>query len=207
MNKQSAVKKLSSSSAKKNSGANANAKKNSGANASAKKNSSANANAKRNAAANQNDPFGGLAQGLFQLGQSMGQAFQAMAGAAGWHGADDIQTMKGLAGEYLWAENAFNPGKITFTFDAGAVGYKGKYKIVNLLGMEIEKGVFNTVPNNPAIGWASITLQPAGGANIRSFVVSGMMTGSDWKIVIMLLNKLDASGPVLPAFSAVRIGV
>jgi hypothetical protein len=131
-------------------------------------------------------------------------AVKFLTGNAGWHNYDDIQTLEGLGGEYLWAENLF-ASKIRFTFDAGKVGSEGTYTIKDLLGNITEEGKFNCVPNNPAIGWAFIGLQPNSGNNIRSFIVNGMMTDANWKIITLLLNKVNDQGPVYPAFSCVRM--
>lgn len=129
---------------------------------------------------------------------------QAPLGNAGWHGADDIQTLVGLEGTFLWTENIFAPSQIQFTFDAGHVGETGTYKITSLQSLPIEHGTFFSVPNNPAIGWAFINLIPQAGSP-RPFIVSGMFTDQAWKISILLLNKIGATGPVQPPFSAVRI--
>jgi hypothetical protein len=125
-------------------------------------------------------------------------------GAAGWHGVDDIQTLDGLGGSYLWTENPLQPARITFRFDPGHIGSQGTYDIISGL-FTIEQGIFYCVPNNPAIGWASISLAPSSASIPRSFIVAGMFTDSNWKIEIMLLNKLNASGPVQPPFSVIRM--
>ncbi|HEY3262233.1 MAG TPA: hypothetical protein VGJ95_18540 [Pseudonocardiaceae bacterium] len=125
-------------------------------------------------------------------------------GAAGWHGPLDIQTLEGLQGQFLWPEDPFNFRVITFTFDADKVGFQGTYKLA--VGVfTVEEGIFHCVPNNPAIGFAFIGLVPQGGSASRTFLVSGMFTDKDWKIIIGLLNKLGPNGPIQPPFSAVRI--
>lgn len=128
----------------------------------------------------------------------------ASPGAAGWHGADDIQTMTGLEGRLLWSEDPLEPMQAAFTFAPGHEGYQGAYQL-SRLGSAVESGVFYSVPNNPAMGWAAITLVPTGGSEPRTSVVSGMFTDSDWRIEVMLLNKLNAHGLVQPAFPAVRM--
>lgn len=125
-------------------------------------------------------------------------------GAAGWHGVDDIQTLDGLGGSYLWTENPLQPGRITFQFDPGHIGSQGTYNIISGL-FTVEQGIFYCVPNNPAIGWASITLAPNSSPIPRSFIVAGMFTDSHWKIEILLLNKLNETGPVQPPFSVIRM--
>ncbi len=121
-------------------------------------------------------------------------------GPAGWHGADDIETLVGLEGSFQWFEGGL-PQVMTFTFDAGAQGSQGTYV---LSGEDrLETGAFSCVPNNPAIGWAFIVLDPQGGSP-RPLIVSGMMTDAEWDILIALLNEVGPGGPVQPAFSAIR---
>jgi len=123
---------------------------------------------------------------------------------AGWHGPTDIQTLSGLEGQFLWAEDFFSVRTIGFTFDLDKIGFQGTYKLTNGLSI-VEGGVFYSVPNNPAIGFAAVTLAPDSGQPPRSFVVSGMFTDNEWKIYVALFNKLGPTGPVQPPFSAVRI--
>lgn len=131
-------------------------------------------------------------------------AGERVASAAGWHGVTDIQTLEGLGGNYLWPENLFQIARIGFRFDPDRVGSQGTYEIISWFGT-FEQGIFYCVPNNPAIGWAAITLVPNNQSNPRSFVVAGMFTDSNWKIEILLLNKLNDQGLVQPPFSAVRL--
>ncbi|HET7865086.1 MAG TPA: hypothetical protein VFL86_11845 [Burkholderiaceae bacterium] len=131
-------------------------------------------------------------------------AVERAASAAGWHGVSDIQTLEGLGGDHLWPENLFQVARIGFRFDPDRVGSRGTYEITSWFGT-FEQGVFYCVPNNPAIGWAAIALAPGNSASPRSFVVAGMFTDSNWKIEILLLNKLNDQGLVQPPFSAVRI--
>ena len=122
---------------------------------------------------------------------------------AGWHGPSDIKTLVGLEGQFLWPEDVFNVGTIRFTFDAGKIGYDGRYELTR--GWSVaEQGQFHSVPNNPAIGFAAIALMPDGGEP-RSFVVNGMMTDNEWKIYVAVLNKLGPTGPLQPPLSIVRI--
>lgn len=124
---------------------------------------------------------------------------------AGWHGSDDIETLVGLAGQYLWAEDPFRVAHINFEFDHGHIGSQGSY-VINSGINSLEEGSFYSVPNNPAIGWASITLIPENLPTApRSFIVAGMETDSKWKIIVLLLNKLGEKGPIQPPFSAIRI--
>ncbi len=123
--------------------------------------------------------------------------------SAGWHGASDIVTLKGLGGDFLWAENPLQPSRIRFTFDPAHVGSQGTYKI-EALPWQVEEGTFFSVPNNPAIGWAAVCLMPKTGPT-RVFTVYGMFTDAAWTISILMLNKLDAQGPVQPPFSVLRM--
>ena len=97
------------------------------------------------------------------------QSAQVM--GAGWHGPTDIQTLSGLEGQFLWAEDFFSVRTIAFTFDLDKIGFQGTYKLTNGLSI-VEEGVFHSVPNNPAIGFAAITLVPNSGQPPRSFVVT-----------------------------------
>lgn len=123
------------------------------------------------------------------------------ASPAGWHGADDIETLIGLEGTFQWFEGG-RPQLMSFTFDAGKEGSQGTY-VLEGEGRR-EAGIFGCVPNNPAIGWAFITLAPTGGSP-RPVIVSGMMTDAEWDIQIALLNEVGDKGPVLPGFSAIRV--
>jgi hypothetical protein len=69
----------------------------------------------------------------------------------------------------------------------------------------VEEGVFFSLPNNPAIGFAVLTLTPQGGPAPRTFFFAGIFTDNELKIIIALLNKLGPSGPIQPPLSAVRI--
>ena len=84
------------------------------------------------------------------------------------------------------------------TFDLDKIGFQGTYKLTNGLSI-IEEGVFHSVPNNPAIGFAAVTLVPDGGQAPRSFVVSGMFTDNEWKIYV----ALQQAGAQWPAAAAV----
>lgn len=143
-------------------------------------------------------------QALENLKSQYEKAAQVV-GAAGWHGPLDIETLEGLEGQFLWAEDPFIFRTITFTFDADKVGFQGRYKLVTGV-FAVEEGVFHSVPNNPAIGFAFLTLVPQGGPAARTFLVAGIFTGDDGRIITGLFNKLGPNGPIQPPFSAVRIG-
>jgi hypothetical protein len=127
----------------------------------------------------------------------------AQGSAAGWHGANDIQTLSGLEGRFLWAEDLFAIRTISFTFDPGTIGFQGRYNLSTGF-MVVEEGIFHCVPNNPAIGFAAITLVPASGAATRTFRVTGMFTDPEWRIYVAMLDKLGQNGPV-PMMSMTRI--
>jgi len=122
--------------------------------------------------------------------------------AGGWHGPDNIVTLKGLAGNYLWAADPLLPSQMSLRFDVGHEGSQGTYTLTS--GIGIKEGVFYCVPNNPAIGWAFISLVPNNGGEPSTFTVAGMMTDAAWKIWILLLNRVGASGPIEPPFSVLR---
>ena len=127
-------------------------------------------------------------------------------GAIGWHGPTNIQTLVGLEGTFLWTEKPFMIENITFDFDTDKVGFQGQYKIRSGWGLLSEEGTFHCVPNNPAIGWAFISLVPTTpNQTTRGFIISGMVTDAAWKIYVLSLNNVGESGPTLPLFSAVRL--
>lgn len=140
--------------------------------------------------------------------ESLRSQFERDAGklSAGFHGPNEIDTLVGLEGVFLWPEDPFTVRAITFTFDSDKVGFQGKYKIVSGI-LPIEEGVFHCQPNNPAIGFAFIVLEPQGGTSSRPFTFAGMFTDAAGRITIALLNKLGPNGPINPPFSAVRMGV
>ncbi len=123
--------------------------------------------------------------------------------AAGWHGANDIETMSGLEGRFLWTEDLFALRTISFAFDADKIGFQGRYTLSTGL-VVVEEGTFFTVPNNPAIGFAAITLAPQSGADTRTFRVAGMFTDNEWRIYVAVLNKLGQTSPA-PMISMTRI--
>jgi len=120
---------------------------------------------------------------------------------AGWHALNDIETLIGLGGTYQWYEDGVLR-QMTLTFDPGKEGIQGTYALVS--NDSKESGAFNSTPNNPAIGWAYILLQPTGGAP-RPLIFSGMLTDADWKVLVALLNEVGQSGPIEPPFPIVRV--
>ena len=131
-----------------------------------------------------------LAPALFQAGPAV-QATETVQ-HAGWHNFDNIPTLSGLAGTFYWPENPLLPSQITFTFTPGLEGYQGSF--VNRRGAMVEQGALFCVPNNPAIGWAAITLQPLGAPTSRSFIVQGMFTDANHRIFYMLLTNITPGG-------------
>jgi len=130
------------------------------------------------------------------------QVARSAARPAGWHGGNDIVTLEGLAGSYVWAEKALQPARIEFQFEAGHVGSQGTYQLQRAWHPK-EQGQFFCVPNNPAVGWAFISLMPDQDSP-RTFTIDGMLTDDHWKILLLLLNRLGSQGPVAPAFTAIR---
>jgi hypothetical protein len=138
--------------------------------------------------------------------ESLRSRFERDAGqltSAGFHGPNDIATLVGLEGVFLWPEDPFTFRSITLTFDTDKVGLEGKYKIVSGI-LPVEEGTFHCLPNNAAIGFAFIVLSPQGGTS-RPFTFAGIFVDLAGRITIALLNKLGPSGPVNPPFSAVRM--
>jgi hypothetical protein len=97
------------------------------------------------------------------------------AGVAIWHSPNDIQTMTGLEGQFLWTEELQAPVIISFKFDPNRVGSFGTYTLARA-GITVEQGDFYSVPSNLLIGYAAIALTPQGGSDPRVYVVQGMMT-------------------------------
>ena len=123
---------------------------------------------------------------------------------AGWHNFNDIQTLTGLEGRFLWTENLPATAFISFKFDPNEVGSSGTYTLARA-GSTVEQGDFHSVPNNPLIGFAAITLTPQGGSDPRAYVVEGMLTDDKCQINNMSLEKMGPQGPLPPPFWAVRI--
>lgn len=134
------------------------------------------------------------------LGNFMVQLNQS---AAGWHGVDDIQTMAGLPGTYMWYENPLAPAVIRFIFTPTGGGYRGTYDLVG--ATVIESSTFYTAPNNPASGYGLIVLRPDE-LEARGFAVLGMLTDSNWRILAIQLGKFNPGGStIVSAFWATRI--
>ncbi len=124
-------------------------------------------------------------------------------GPAGWHGPNDIRTLQGLGGTYLWLEN---PGQATFITFSEAGGpyssYGGTYSISRGPGMT-EQGSFYAVASvdNPVANTALLILTPMGQNERRYVTVSGMLTDSNWRIYVLLLNQaVPTPGPAFVAF-------
>lgn len=132
------------------------------------------------------------------------ESLAAVAGQYQWHGQNDIQTLKGLPGTYMWTENLPLMQQITFQFVPAASVSEGSYTLMQGATM-VEQGQFHCSPNNPAIGWASILLEPTQGT-MRICFILGMLTDANWKIMNMTLLHSNDSGPAYPLFSAMRIG-
>lgn len=116
------------------------------------------------------------------------------AGGYTWRGLNDIPTMAGLGGQFLWTENQ-PPTIMSFTVvstDQQGVS-RGTYKSATVMapGVTVEQGKFHAVPpENPAIGFAFIELTPQGGGNTRGYIVEGMTTDSNGVIWNMKLESM-----------------
>ena len=121
----------------------------------------------------------------------------------GFHGPLDIKTLVGLPGSYLWLEDPLNARVITFTFDSDKVGFQGRYTLTSGL-LAVEAGTFHCVPNNPAIGFAFLTLVSDNGNPTRSWPINGMVTDPLGRITMLLLAELTG-GQLVTAFNAVRL--
>lgn len=136
------------------------------------------------------------------------ESFSPATSAPVWHGSDDIETLDGLDGTYLWCEVLPQMRHILFAFAPGKTGSDGSYRITE--GTQVvESGSFHCVPNNPAIGWAAITLLPVKPVieEPRSFIIEGMLTTGHetGEIDVLVLARIGVSGPVLPLFNATRV--
>ena len=69
----------------------------------------------------------------------------------------------------------------------------------------MEEGVCHSVPNNPATALPSAPWCGKGDRRPGRSLANGMFTDDNWKIIVLLLNKLGPGGPIQPPFSAVRI--
>ncbi len=122
----------------------------------------------------------------------------------GFHAFDDIDTLVGLAGTYTWPEVPGLTRRITFVFDTDKVGFQGQYTIRTGL-LSVEQGIFFCVPNNPAIGFAALGLQPQADP-FRAWVISGMFTDLFGRITALLLGDFPVGGnPPTTLFTAIRL--
>ena len=120
----------------------------------------------------------------------------------GYHPADDIDSLDGLAGSYLWSEDRLSVRTITFTFDPGQVGSAGTYAIKSGTAV-FEEGAFQCVPSGPSTV-ALLFLQPVAGPQ-RIFIIAGAFIDASGKIVILILADFNIVGQIIPRFSAVRL--
>jgi hypothetical protein len=122
--------------------------------------------------------------------------------SSGWHGSHAIQTLEGLEGRFFWPDMS-ELGYIEFKFEPDKVGFVGNYKLFELDMVTIkEHETFNSTPNNPAVGFAFITLIPNLGDR-RTTVVEGMFTMPGWIIQTMVLAPLTEQGTGM-VFTPVR---
>jgi hypothetical protein len=123
--------------------------------------------------------------------------------SGGYHPADDIDSLDGLAGSYLWSEDRLNVRVATFTFASGQVGALGTYTIKSGTAV-VEEGDFQCVPSGPSSPVALLFLQPTAGAQ-RIFIIAGAFLDGTGKIIIMILADFNIAGQIIPRFSAVRL--
>jgi hypothetical protein len=124
-----------------------------------------------------------------------------MAGVAlaGWHAEDDIQNLEGITGTYTWFDETMVPASIQFTERQIHGAVDGTYRIFQACWefswdqgwhqeeCEIETGSFHSVGNNPAIGWAFISLYPDDeDKDYQHFIVKGMLTDDSTGNVVQL---------------------
>jgi hypothetical protein len=122
----------------------------------------------------------------------------------GWRGPADLTDLSGLEGTFWWPESMLPWATIRFAFDAAGSGVEGDYTITSGW-MVVERGRFWVVPNNPAIGWAGLTLTPASGAGPRVFVFTGLLTGAAGRIWLALVDRMTNAGPAGAPLAAVRV--
>ena len=121
----------------------------------------------------------------------------------GYHPADDLDSLDGLAGSYLWSEDQLGVRVATFTFGPGQVGSAGRYTIKSGT-VVVEEGDFQCVPSGPSSPVALLFLQPTAGPQ-RIFIIAGAFVDQTGKIVIMILADFNIAGQIIPRFSAVRL--
>lgn len=114
--------------------------------------------------------------------------------SAGVHPADDIQSLQGLEGFFGWYEPD-NGGcsHIAFEEEESATGVEGRYTLSRAIWVSpfewwpwygrfeyeaCEAGTFSTLGNNPAIGWAILSLHPEGGTP-RPYVVQQLIRAEE----------------------------
>lgn len=106
------------------------------------------------------------------------------------HGPNDIPSMGGLGGQFLWPENPLAPATVSFTIvttDPQGVA-DGTYTSAPLVGGTVERGNFHAVPTNPLIGFPFIELMPQG-AIARFYTVQFAVTDVNGKILNMQLKN------------------
>ena len=121
----------------------------------------------------------------------------------GFHTATQIDSLAGLAGDYLWSESPLAVRTITFTFDTGAVGTAGTYSIRSGL-LAVEEGSFQSFPSGSGTSVALLFLQPSGGPQ-RIIIIAGAFIEAGGTITIMVLADFNVAGQIIPRFSAVRL--
>lgn len=122
---------------------------------------------------------------------------------AGWHGRDDIQTLVGLEGQFMWIEqNNMLPAVVNFTFAPDQIGRFGNYTLTRP-DSNVERGVFDSLENNDWTRYAFIQMR--GESNSRTCKIEGMMTDDKWKINMIVFKKMGDQEPSsLPTIVGLR---
>jgi hypothetical protein len=121
----------------------------------------------------------------------------------GFHTATQIDSLVGLAGDYLWSEDRFAVRTIAFAFGPGTVGSAGTYSI-KAGPLAVEEGTFQCFPAGSGTNVALLFLQPTGGSQ-RILIIAGAFIEADATVTIMLLADFNVAGLIIPRFSAVRL--
>jgi hypothetical protein len=121
----------------------------------------------------------------------------------GFHTTTQIDSLVGLAGDYLWSENLLAVRTIRFTFDPGSVGSAGTYSIRSG-PLVVEEGTFQCFAAGSGATIALLFLRPTGGPE-RIFIIAGAFIEADATVTIMILADFNVVGLIIPRFSAVRL--
>jgi hypothetical protein len=117
-----------------------------------------------------------------------------------------VPSMVGVAGTHLrlgWPVPEGQPTRLTLTELArpGTTSSHGTYvariQVGACLGAAcpLETGEYFADPENPAIGWATLRLLPAGATSAVIYVVEGILRDFAGRILQMQLRPLDPNAP------------